>query len=273
MGCSVRKIIAVVFIAITMASCIADTPKNENVESSSSIKQEDEYPVYIAWVDELKLREEPNRTSKVLYAIKENEELLYLNEKTDFKETIAMRGKNYRTEWFKVRVENGLEGWAFGGGLKAKKTTSNNDGDNRIKKNISGLSSKSMAKILNLEVSDLHTYSGYYHCYLTANGVEILDGEFEVMGENPDCDGCSDTYTGNYINGTKDGDFTEIHNGMESGATTVLHYDASNVCSWGTLSSGNEVEYIKEYKVLNPDKCTFSFIYEHAQKHGTWQSQ
>jgi Bacterial SH3 domain len=71
-----------------------------------------------AWVDKLRVREEPDAVSKILVELNEGDSLVYLKEKTDFTQKISIRGKVFDEPWLKVRTRDNKTGWVFGGGVK-----------------------------------------------------------------------------------------------------------------------------------------------------------
>jgi len=62
------------------------------VEEKSNTKTVDNKA--LAWVDNLNIREQPNIKSKVVARAKENDPLTLTGDKTDFTETIELRGKS-----------------------------------------------------------------------------------------------------------------------------------------------------------------------------------
>jgi Bacterial SH3 domain len=71
-----------------------------------------------AWVDKLRVREEPDANSKILVELNEGDSLVFLKEKTDFTQKISIRGKVFDEPWLKVRTRDNKTGWVFGGGVK-----------------------------------------------------------------------------------------------------------------------------------------------------------
>lgn len=105
-------------IAITSCSSNSADSKASNVESKEQeVLQKPENQV-IAWVDNLNIREQPNIKSKVVAQAKEHDVLTLTGEKTDFSETISLRGQTYTEPWVKVKTAAGIEGWAFQGAIR-----------------------------------------------------------------------------------------------------------------------------------------------------------
>ncbi len=90
---------------------------NETTEVTEIPQKEKETTLY-AWVDKLRIREQPTTKSEIVAEVKEGTSFVYLNEKTDFKERINLRGTLYNEPWLKIKTENGKEGWVFGGAVK-----------------------------------------------------------------------------------------------------------------------------------------------------------
>ena len=50
--------------------------------------------------------------------MKEGTSFTYLNEKTDYKERINLRGTLFNEPWLKIQTDDGKEGWVYGGAVK-----------------------------------------------------------------------------------------------------------------------------------------------------------
>lgn len=84
-----------------------------------SVEKEDATAVEIyVWVDNLRLRSEPNTKSQVVATLKEGEALRFLDERSDFSEKITLRGTQFDEPWLKVATKSNQEGWVYGGGIK-----------------------------------------------------------------------------------------------------------------------------------------------------------
>ncbi len=114
---------------ILLFSCentnIAESPESELV-LRDSIAQTDSSAVEVyVWVDKLRLRKSPDTKSEILQELQEGEVLLFLNEKSHFKEKINLRGTIYDEPWLKVRTSKNITGWIFGGAVKFEKPVFN----------------------------------------------------------------------------------------------------------------------------------------------------
>ncbi len=74
--------------------------------------------VLYATIDGLNMREEPHLASPILKRLKLYEEVYYLNELTEKRQTIDW-GSDIVTEepWLKVQTDDGRIGWVYGAGL------------------------------------------------------------------------------------------------------------------------------------------------------------
>ncbi len=76
---------------------------------------------YTCWLKNVNIRLEPGLDSKIIASLNEGEEVIYLNEKSDFTTRIKLRGTEYDTSWVKIKKKDGATGWVYGGTLKIKK--------------------------------------------------------------------------------------------------------------------------------------------------------
>ncbi|MEM6966281.1 MAG: SH3 domain-containing protein [Bacteroidota bacterium] len=124
-----RNILIIVFLTIVgiLFSCKnTNSPESEQTINTDHVANEvTEKPVkektktiLYAWVDKLRIRAQPSTKSEIIDEVKEGTSFTYLNEKTDFKEKINLRGSLYDEPWLKIKTEDGKEGWVFGGAVK-----------------------------------------------------------------------------------------------------------------------------------------------------------
>lgn len=107
------------FLLIIVISCQNQPDNNKYISNNNIIKGRSNNPQFCAvTLNNLRLREEPNQTGKVLATLEKNTELLDLVEWTAKEEKIAIGNKTYSSSWRKVKVKKtGQEGWVFGAGL------------------------------------------------------------------------------------------------------------------------------------------------------------
>jgi len=94
---------------------------DQPVENEAAVPASAQTTLY-TWVDNLRLRNEPNSSSKVMAEMKEGAPLIFMNEKSDFTQKVNLRGTIFDEPWLKVKTEKGIEGWVFGGGVRPYKT-------------------------------------------------------------------------------------------------------------------------------------------------------
>lgn len=72
-----------------------------------------------AWVDKLNVREKPGLKGEPILQLDEGEEVYFLNEKSDFKKEITLRGVTFNEPFLKIKTMYGYGtiGWVYGGGL------------------------------------------------------------------------------------------------------------------------------------------------------------
>ncbi len=106
-----------------------DTNYNSSEETTSptdSTKINEEglkTKILYAWVDQLRIRETPDTKAEIVKELQEGEAVTYLNEKTDFTKKVNLRGTLFDEPWLKVRTEDQLEGWLYGGGVRTYRTS------------------------------------------------------------------------------------------------------------------------------------------------------
>ena len=90
-----------------------DKPEVENIETSTA-----DFPVIFISVDSLNMRSGASLDSMVVSKLRLGEPILYLNEKTDFRQRINFEGAVRNAPWVKVRTRTGEEGWIYAAGAR-----------------------------------------------------------------------------------------------------------------------------------------------------------
>ncbi|MFT6320459.1 MAG: hypothetical protein ACJAT4_001384 [Granulosicoccus sp.] len=94
-------------------------PNSSEGESTENTTTQEKAPTILyAWVDKLRIREQPTTKSEIVAEVKEGTSFTYLNEKTDYKERINLRGTLFNEPWLKITTDDGKEGWVYGGAVK-----------------------------------------------------------------------------------------------------------------------------------------------------------
>ncbi len=103
-------IIAIIFIF----SCKNESPQNFQMEKTD----------YLSWVNNLRIRQKPSLTSKVIGMLKKGEEVIIINDDENKKMDkfekyleVKLSGENVRSHWIKIKTTNNIIGWVFKGAL------------------------------------------------------------------------------------------------------------------------------------------------------------
>lgn len=102
----------------TLASEV--TSENNQAGKKNAVKITKVY-LYIT-TDSLNMRKGPHLDSTLVAKLKYGEKVEYLNEQTDFEQTIRMTQDELSTEpWVKIKTPSGEVGWVFGAGIRPYK--------------------------------------------------------------------------------------------------------------------------------------------------------
>ena len=224
-------------------------------------------------VNGLSLREVPDQKGKRITTIPFGSSVTDLEETSDFKEKIELRGEIHYTTWQKVAYHepngNLVEGWAYGGGLSLEKP-SGKDGymeKNSFTQTLKQASPKQVQQLLDLDVPDERPYDGTInYVYPSPNEPPLIDGPFRVTADwelqisknytSP----MSIIITGSYNQGRKDGIFRLDFQGYESSSTFTSSYQ-NGVCQWFEVSGQAEGQAMR-LREDNPASCTFNYMGE-----------
>lgn len=110
------RFLMAVALAIPFFACKSDSPKTT---ADSDAPARPELFLYAANVDNLRLRDKPNRNSGVIAQVKEGAMLEGAGNESTNQEEIELRGIPYRAPYYQVTALSGEKpsGWAFGGAL------------------------------------------------------------------------------------------------------------------------------------------------------------
>lgn len=78
-------------------------------------------PLYVI-TDRMNVRAAPDVNSRIVARLKLFDEVIFMNEVTDFKEQIEIENVMANEPWIKVKTQKGTEGWVYGAGLSYYKT-------------------------------------------------------------------------------------------------------------------------------------------------------
>lgn len=93
---------------------------NELEAKKTEVPSREAKEILYPWVDQLSIRDAPNRTGKVVARVGSNDELTFTGKKSEQNETIVLRGVAYEEPWLEVFTKDKKEGWVFGGAVKKK---------------------------------------------------------------------------------------------------------------------------------------------------------
>ena len=119
-----HKYIIILSTLILLFSC-GNESSNQQKNHDETVLQKDSIPVkekefMTVLISQLRLREHPTLKAKILDNIPEKTKVEFLNETTDYKDKIKIRGVQYNEPWYKVEY-NGKSGWVYGGGISKRK--------------------------------------------------------------------------------------------------------------------------------------------------------
>jgi hypothetical protein len=89
-----------------------NTPQDTTAQTKTDTQNE-----YYVWVDNLRARKMPGKDGDILVELKQGEKLIFLGERSGFKDKVNLRGKEYEDTWMKVKLPDGRIGWVFGGAV------------------------------------------------------------------------------------------------------------------------------------------------------------
>lgn len=92
------------------------TPAASATPAAPQVIKEQVTPLYVV-LDELNMRGEPKLDGRLVARLKLYDELVYLNEVTEFKQEVNLGGVTYNEPWIKVKNKRGQVGWVYGAGV------------------------------------------------------------------------------------------------------------------------------------------------------------
>lgn len=106
-----------------MTSPPAALPPKDTAKTAEVRTVKERYTPLYAIVDGVNVRKEPNLNSPVVARLKLHEELIFLNEVTDFKQEISLGSIKTNEPWVKVKTARSKVGWVYGGTVNYYKKT------------------------------------------------------------------------------------------------------------------------------------------------------
>ncbi|MEM7106034.1 MAG: SH3 domain-containing protein [Bacteroidota bacterium] len=114
---TITIILVLIILVWAWKTCQSDVPEKEVAQENVEITPND-YPVIFIAVDSLNMRSGASLDSMVVSKLRLGDPILYLNEKTDFRQKINFDGAIRNAPWVKVRTRTGLEGWIYAPGAR-----------------------------------------------------------------------------------------------------------------------------------------------------------
>lgn len=174
----------------------SNSSEDESTENTTNPSTQEKAPTILyAWVDKLRIREQPTTKSKIVDEVKEGTSFTYLNEKTDYKERINLRGTLFNEPWLKIKTEDGKEGWVYGGAVKFYESVvdaspSPYDACFELKKNrkwekFKSCFNETKAKQLKEDARHISTKKGLYSITLLTGKMVELETDTIEVAETP----------------------------------------------------------------------------------------
>ena len=92
---------------------IVSRPGTNNPSSSS---RRSYTPLYVTLQD-LKVRKGPSRDSAIISVLQLNEEVMFMEKRTDFRERINIGTETTNEPWVYIQTKKGHKGWVYGAGI------------------------------------------------------------------------------------------------------------------------------------------------------------
>jgi len=112
------RIVFIATLSLMLLSCKSDSTKNDITTETTDTKETEEtrHQIYIVTVDNLRVREGAEKSTKVIDKLKERTIVYSEDEKSELTEKIILRNVQYDSPYRKINY-NGNTGWVYGGGL------------------------------------------------------------------------------------------------------------------------------------------------------------
>ena len=216
---------------------------------------------FISFVDNLRVRAQPNLKSEILGQLKYGDKALSLNEESSEKDSIEIGGAMRFSTWQKVQfpgqyLGDTITGWAYGGALIKPSIKKFQSSENIHFKTVFRESAFDVSKLIRLEVGERYTYHGiiqYKEFYKR-------DGPFRLVGFSKE--GVSDLQEfrnkveirGTFYNDKLDGMLIKKHFEYETGTTTKIKFEKGK-CVWFYEETDSEGE-VSKFEDKSPKNCS-----------------
>jgi len=107
-------------VASILFSCKNENQNNSKIQAAKSIPAEESKPIELeVYIDDFKMRSGPGVKHKEVARLKEKTILVFQGEESMHSTEIKLRGVKLNAPWLKVKTKEGIDGWIYGGGVKA----------------------------------------------------------------------------------------------------------------------------------------------------------
>ncbi len=260
------------FLFITCGSEDADSDPNQE-EETAEVSPEEKAPEQIevySVISDLNVRSTPGKDGVIIDKLAYGQRAIYLEEESDYKEKIIMRGTPRFSTWKKIRFSGSegrgaTDGWVFGGGIQTKEEVFIQKSDSIYTRNVDRITAEEASDLLGVEFTGEGFFKGFIS-YEKLDRPRIFrkNGAFELMpslidGENGK-NMLSTRVSGTFSKGKPEGLFQKETQGYESSMFTTLLFEDGK-CTLGSVKGNTEGEEV-DFQVENPVECSFSFVEE-----------
>ena len=112
-----------IFILLFMYLCIfipsiGDEITDKNTMINDFLPNFENNSILYVWLDNLRVREKPDLSLKIIDYLQFADEVEYLNEMSTTKSKVTIRGNTYNAPWIKIKTKSGKIGWVYSIGFK-----------------------------------------------------------------------------------------------------------------------------------------------------------
>jgi hypothetical protein len=108
---------AFAILVLLSAGCGRDAEPNSSGPTIGNVDAPARRTPLISNINHLRVRETPGPDGKIIATLSEGDTLFDLGEVSAFTTEVSLRGIRFNEPWIKVRTQDSLSGWVFGGGV------------------------------------------------------------------------------------------------------------------------------------------------------------
>ncbi|GEM_PF-1302556 len=266
---SLVKILIVCLVVLLGVSCGESTNTQSNDQTAQVQPKNEIEPketILYSVINDLNVRDEAGRKGKVIAKLSYGQRTLFLDEETDYKERIIMRGTERFDSWKKVRFSSGaggaaIEGWVYGGGMQDESEMYKEIDDNLYERNLKNITRAELSKIIGMTLTLDYTFNGSVK-YTKSGGAYVKHENFSVTGlpkdRSDELKHVNVSYSGQYFNGEATGLFVKNFVGYESESKVSVMFE-NGKCLWAEININGEGEEWQD-KLEAPEMCNFQYV-------------